>query len=138
MKPNPQVKTTKVFKQRLLSHDQDYMINTFKTQVLAFPKSWRPFSFYRCNFCFFPIQLLQQIKRDHSIAEFSLGHRYTPGSGCSKLTTSLVNVSLKFQMSISHVCQYFLLKKCKKLLQCSAKASLIFSTKVFIPGAYHH
>ena len=46
------------------------------------------------------------------------------GSGCSKLTTSLVNVSLKFQMLISEICQYFLLKKREKL-----KASLIFSTK---------
>ena len=40
------------------------------------------------------------------------------GPGCSKLTTSLVNVSLKFQMLISEICQYFLLKKCEKLLQC--------------------
>ena len=38
------------------------------------------------------------------------------GPGCSKLTTSLVNVSLKFQMLISQICQYFLLKKCEKLL----------------------
>ena len=29
------------------------------------------------------------------------------GSGCSKLTTSLVNVSLKFQMLLSEICQYF-------------------------------
>ena len=41
-----------------------------------------------------------------------------PGPGCSKLTTSLVNVSLKFQPLISEICQYFLLKKCEKLLQC--------------------
>ena len=47
------------------------------------------------------------------------------GPGCSKLTTSLVNVSLKFQMLISQICQYFLLRKCEK----RAKASLIFSTK---------
>ena len=39
------------------------------------------------------------------------------GPGCSKLTTSLVNVSLKFQTLISQKCQYFLLKKCEKLLQ---------------------
>ena len=45
------------------------------------------------------------------------------GPGCSKLTMSLVNVSLKFQMLISQICQYFLLKKCEK------KTSLIFSTK---------
>ena len=29
------------------------------------------------------------------------------GPGCSKLTTSLVNVSLKFQMLISNMRQYF-------------------------------
>ena len=31
------------------------------------------------------------------------------GPGCSKLTTSLVNVSLKFQKLISQIRQYFLL-----------------------------
>ena len=44
------------------------------------------------------------------------------GPGCSKLTTSLVNVSLNFQNLISQICQYFLLKKCEKLLS-------FFSTK---------
>ena len=34
------------------------------------------------------------------------------GPGCSKLTTSLFNVSLKFQMFISEICRYFMLKKC--------------------------
>ena len=29
------------------------------------------------------------------------------GPGCSKLTTSLVNVSLKFQKSKTEICQYF-------------------------------
>ena len=51
-----------------------------------------------------------------------------PGPGCSKLTTSLVNVSLNFQKIISQICQYFLLKKNVRRF-CSAKASLIFSTK---------
>ena len=36
---------------------------------------------------------------------------YRSGPGCSKLTTSL-----KFQTLISRICQYFLLKKCEKLL----------------------
>ena len=40
------------------------------------------------------------------------------GLGCSKLTMSLVNISLKFQMLISIICHYFLMKKCEKLLQC--------------------
>ena len=52
--------------------------------------------------------------------------------GCSKLTMSLVNVLLKFQTLISDLCQYFIVKKCEKLLQCSAKASLIFQQKVSV------
>ena len=48
--------------------------------------------------------------------------------GCSKLTTSLVNVSLKFQTLISEICQYFLLKKCEKLLAVQKLLSF-FSTK---------
>ena len=35
---------------------------------------------------------------------------YRAGPGCSKLTTSLVNISLKFQTVISQKRQYFLLK----------------------------
>ena len=42
------------------------------------------------------------------------------GPSCSKLTTSLVNVSLKFQMLLSEICQYYLLKKCEKRLQCKS------------------
>ena len=41
----------------------------------------------------------------------------SPGPGCSKLTTLLVNVSLTFQMLISEIRHYFLLKKYEKLLQ---------------------
>ena len=43
---------------------------------------------------------------------FLLSHS---GPGCSKLTTSFVNVSLKFQMLISEICRFTLLKKCEKL-----------------------
>ena len=40
-----------------------------------------------------------------------------PGPGCSKLTTPLVNVSLKIQTLIFEIFQYFVLKKCvQKLL----------------------
>ena len=52
----------------------------------------------------------------------ALGNFQCPGPGCSKLTMSLVNVSLKFQTLMSKICQYFLLKKVRK-------ASLIFLTK---------
>ena len=51
---------------------------------------------------------------------FAEERRKTAGPGCSKLTMSLVNETLKFQMLISHICQYFLLKKCGKLLQCKS------------------
>ena len=54
--------------------------------------------------------------------------RYYLGPSCSKLTTWLVNVALKFQMLISEIRHYFLLKKMlgKFALHCIAKASLIF------------
>ena len=39
------------------------------------------------------------------------GSNNSSGPGCSKLTTSLVNVSLKFQTLISQISRYFLLKK---------------------------
>ena len=42
------------------------------------------------------------------------------GPSYSKLMTSLVNVSLNFQKLIPQMCQYFLLKKCEKLLQCKS------------------
>ena len=45
---------------------------------------------------------------------------YISGPSCSKLTTSLVNDSLKFQKLISQICQYFLLKKSEKVLQCKS------------------
>ena len=37
-----------------------------------------------------------------------------PGSGCSKLTMWLVNISIKFQSLISEICQHFLLKKMRE------------------------
>ena len=58
------------------------------------------------------------------------------GPCCSKLTMSLVNVSLKFQILIPEIRQYFLLKQCEKLLQCKSfshffnKSISIFSNKV--------
>ena len=52
-----------------------------------------------------------------------------PGPGCSKLTTSLVNMSLKFQKLISQISRYFLLKKCVKLLHCKS-FSHFFNKKI--------
>ena len=54
--------------------------------------------------------------------------RICSGPGCSKLTTSLVNVSLKFQTLISEIIQHF----CWKMWEANAKASLIFSTKISV------
>ena len=39
--------------------------------------------------------------------------KYFPGPSCSKLTTSLVNDSLKFTSSDMQICWNFLLKKCE-------------------------
>ena len=61
-------------------------------------------------------------------------HVSHPGPGCSKLTMSLVNVSLKFQTLISEIWQYFLLKKWEKLLQCKSFSHLF--NKKFSVFAY--
>ena len=50
-----------------------------------------------------------------------------PGPGCSKLTTSSVNESLKFRMLISQIRNIFCWKNVRSF--CSANASLIFPTK---------
>ena len=52
--------------------------------------------------------------------------QYTPGPSCSKLTTSLVIVSLKFKTLILQIHCYFLLKKCENPLQ---RILTFFSTK---------
>ena len=56
----------------------------------------------------------------NSSIDLSLLYNRTSGPGCSKLTTSLVKVLLKFQIVIAQSCQYFLLKKCETLLQCKS------------------
>ena len=57
-------------------------------------------------------------------------HKAT-GPGCSKLTMSLVNVLLKFQMLISEVCQYFLLRKCEKAFSLQ-KLLTFFQQKISV------
>ena len=52
----------------------------------------------------------------------------TPGAGCSKLTTSLVDVSLKFKMLILQIHCYFFCWKNVRIF-CSAKYSHVFPTK---------
>ena len=71
------------------------------------------------------------------------------GASCSKLTTSLVNDSFKFQMAILQMHCHFLLKKCENPLQRilsffstkNAKDSHILSTKndsvfAYVVGIY--
>ena len=60
------------------------------------------------------LQFPEEKKMIHQLKPFM------SGSSCSKLTTLLVNVSLKFIRLITEICQYFLLKKCEKLLQCKS------------------
>ena len=53
-----------------------------------------------------------------------------PGPGCSKLTTSLVNVSLKFQPLISQICLIFVEKMWEASLIFSTKNTSVFGYKV--------
>ena len=62
---------------------------------------------------------------------YLLSEVYNPGPGCAKLTMSIVNVSLNFQKLISHICQYFLLRKCEKLLQCKSFSN-VFKQKISV------
>ena len=61
-----------------------------------------------------------RIKKNYHRIILKLHVPCSSGPGCSKLTMSLVNVSLKFQMLLSEIHKYFLFKKCKKLLQCKS------------------
>ena len=58
--------------------------------------------------------------KGHIICHFLFALLDILGPVVQKLAMSFVNVSLKFQMVISNICQYFLLKKCEKLLQCKS------------------
>ena len=70
-------------------------------------------------FCFCPLEV--KIICGCFRAIFKVQTVHTPGPGCSKLTMSLVNISLlEFQTLISQLCQKFLSKKCEKLLQCKS------------------
>ena len=57
-----------------------------------------------------------------------------PGPGCSKLTMSFVNVSLKVRKLISDIYQYFLLKTCEKLLQQGKSFSHFFNQNISVFG----
>ena len=78
---------------------------------------------YKLIYLLFKIQEIFPSRLANHINKF-VRESCKSGPGCSKLTTSLVNVSLTFQTLISQIRQYFWLKKCE-----NAKASLILSTK---------
>ena len=52
-----------------------------------------------------------------SVSSLTKVNQLCSGPGCSKLTMSLVNMSLKFQTLISQIHQYFLLKKLLSFFQ---------------------
>ena len=52
---------------------------------------------------FFATGASKEVPENESISS----NTWRPGPGCSKLTTSLVNVSLKFQTLITSIRQYF-------------------------------
>ena len=61
----------------------------------------------------------QQSKGETRIITAGAVRKEIFGSGCAKLTMSLVNVMLKFQMLVSEIHQYFLLKNFfNKKYQC--------------------
>ena len=67
-------------------------------------------------------------KKSLSLTRFKQDkERNLPGPGCSKLTTSLVNVSLKFQNLYLKCANIFCWENVRSF--CNAKASHIFSTK---------
>ena len=54
------------------------------------------------------------------------------GPSCSKLTSSLVNVSLKFQTLIAEIYQYLFLKTSEKLLQCKSFSHFFNKNSVYL------
>ena len=64
--------------------------------------------------------LLFRFSRNENRMENKRQVFYDQGPVVQKLTTSLVNVSLKFQTLISQISRYFLLKKYVKLLHCKS------------------
>ena len=65
-------------------------------------------------------QIPQLIRESQQFQKRSTNDFWRPGPSCSKLMTLLVNETLTFQTLISQKYQYFLLKKCEKLLKCKS------------------
>ena len=58
-----------------------------------------------------PTQKGDENETERVVSPESVPICWKPGSGCSKLTTALVNVLLKFQMLISEIYPYFFIEK---------------------------
>ena len=80
------------------------------------------------NACDYKIEIIHTYYTLYSIIN-AMESSKIPGPACSKLTTSLVNVSLLFQTLISQICQYICRKNVRSF--CTAKAFLIFFNKKF-------
>ena len=74
------------------------------------------------------LYLIVIVNSNEAVTSFKHMSNKQTGPSCSKLTTSLVNVSLKFQTLILQIHCYFLLKKCENPLHCKGVSH--FSTKI--------
>ena len=79
-----------------------------------------------CTACDTILCILFNTAKSRSFSLDILLRGYESGVSCSKLTMSLVNDLLKFQMVILQIHCYFLLTKCE---MCNAKDAHILSTK---------
>ena len=78
------------------------MSDLFGNHIVGFPTRWLKYALKKARVQF----RMQSVKLDGT------GHVIrVPGPSCSKLTTSLVNVSLKFQTLILQIHCYFFNKK---------------------------
>ena len=99
------------------------LLNCLSKLNLMSSLCWNISWFFLCEY-----RLSQFVWLDHSIAGGNnIAFRWFPEPSCSKLTTSLVNDSLKFKSSDMQICWNFLLKNVSSF--CSAKATHIFSAK---------
>ena len=85
--------------------------------VLSFHRQNSIYFIYSSAAALLSFTTKNKIPLNYMIVEVCWMAKYRSGPSCSKLTTSLVNVSLKFQTLILQIHCYFLLKKCENPLQ---------------------
>ena len=103
--------------------------SSYPLAVIQVSPQGLPLEFLLCfhgNWCLFSLSFAIVI---HRSAEIRVGLKdNTSVLGCSKLTTSLVNISLKFLTYISQIFQYFGRKNLRSF--CTAKTFSVFGYKV--------